>query len=616
MALLWLISGLLLNRQTQSVWLADLDLSKSTQGWGKPQANHSVDGHPLRIRGQAFEHGFGTHALGRMFVDLHGTARRFTATVGIDDETPVGQGSVEFMVVQDSGKVLWRSGILRRADAPKAVDVNLIGVGKIGLIVTTAGDGFEFDHADWADAQFSYAGAAPVSVSHVGADPVVAPASHLSSNVRPFTGRNNAKLPPLGWNSYDAFGDNVKESEILDNARYMAKNLLPFGWDTVVVDYRWYDPGAHNNDPNGRAGAPLTMDRFGRLEPSSNRFPSASSDGFKALADQVHRMGLKFGIHIMRGIPRLAVTGAMPIEGSKFTCGDAGNLKDVCGWCPDMYGLNWSGGENSPGQAYYDSIFRLYAKWGVDYVKMDDTSEPYHTDDIAAVRRAIDKCGRAIVYSLSPGETPVADAQHVMDHANLWRVSGDFWDSWGALDHEFALAAKWQPYAGPNHWPDADMIPIGHLSVGSRSVGNDRRTNFTKAEQVTLMSLWALLPSPMMLGANLPDNDPWTESLFMNEEVMALPRDASPAAKRVSEGNEEGLEIWSRKLSDGSTALGVFNRAEFDQNTPIDSFTDFLPMGLPIRDMWQHKHFGVTGAHTPVVIPSHGALLLRVSARK
>jgi len=281
-----------------------------------------------------------------------------------------------------------------------------------------------------------------------------------------------------------------------------------------------------------------------------------------------------------------------------------------------MYGLNWSGGENSPGQAYYDSIFRLYAKWGVDYVKMDDTSEPYHTDDISAVRRAIDRCGRAIVYSLSPGETPVTDAQHVMDHANLWRVSGDFWDSWDALDHEFALAAKWQPYAGPNHWPDADMIPIGRLSVGNRSVGNDRRTNFTKAEQVTLMSLWALLPSPMMLGANLPDNDPWTESLLMNEEVMALPRDASPAAKRIREGNEGGLEIWSRKLSDGSTALGIFNRAEFDQNAPIDSFTDFLPKGLSIHDLWQHKSLGFTGVHATTLIPSHGAILLRVAAHK
>ena len=120
-----------------------------------------------------------------------------------------------------------------------------------------------------------------------------------------------ALTPPLGWNSYDAFGDNVVESEVLANARYVAEKMLPVGWDTVVVDYCWSDPGAHDNNRNGRANAPLAMDQFGRMIPAPNRFPSAADGaGFKPLADAVHALGLKFGIHIMRGIPRNTVSVA------------------------------------------------------------------------------------------------------------------------------------------------------------------------------------------------------------------------------------------------------------------------------------------------------------------
>ena len=364
-----------------------------------------------------------------------------------------------------------------------------------------------------------------------------------------------APTPPMGWNSYDSFGDSVTEAEVLANAAYMQEHLLSHGWDYVVVDYRWYDPGAHDNDSNARSGVPLSADNFGRLMPAPNRFPSAAGGkGFKPLADRIHALGLKFGIHIMRGIPRQAVKENTPLEGSAFRAADAADKRSTCEWCPDMFGVQ---GGTPAGQTWYDSILRLYAQWGVDLLKVDDLTVPYSEREVEAVRNAIDKCGRPIVLSTSPGETPLAKAGHVKMHANLWRVSDDFWDNWGSLNRAFDLATAWQGYGGLGHWPDSDMIPLGR--IGKRSVGPERATRFTRDEQITLMSLWAILPSPLMLGMNLPENDPWTLSLLTNDEVLAINQDplGQPAARISQTG---GVEVWSKELKGGAKAVGLFNR--------------------------------------------------------
>ena len=393
-------------------------------------------------------------------------------------------------------------------------------------------------------------------------------AGRVSAEFKIVCGETLALTPPMGWNSYDAFGDNVVESEVRSNALYLAENMQPFGWDTVVVDYRWYDPGAHNNNPNDRANAPLVTDSFGRLLPAANRFPSAAAGaGFKPLADAVHALGLKFGIHMMRGIPRNSVKANLPIEGSSFSAADAANKNDTCSWCPDMFGVS----SNAAGQAWYDSCARLWACWGVDYVKVDDLSSSYQTAEIEMIRRAMDRCGRSLVFGTSPGETPMAQAAHVMTHANLWRVSEDFWDNWKSIKHEFTLAARWQAFVGPGHWSDADMLPVGHLSLKHRSVGDDRFTALTRNEQLALLSFWCLLPSPLMVGANLPDNDSWTLALLTNPEVLAVNQDSlGTAARQIAATN--GIEVWGKALHDGSLAVGIFNRGrleDFDEAKAI-----------------------------------------------
>ncbi len=419
-----------------------------------------------------------------------------------------------------------------------------------------------------------------------------------------------ASTPPMGWNSYDSFGDSVTEAEVMANADYMKEHLLSHGYQYVVVDFRWYDPGAHSGNPVDRTGAKLEMDSHGRLQPAPNRFPSAAGGkGFGPLAEQIHSMGLKFGIHIMRGIPRWAVKLNDPIDGSSFKALDAANLFSTCVWCGDMFGVDAT---TRAGQDWYDSIFRQYAQWGVDFVKVDDLSRPYSGGEIEAIRKAIDRSGRPMVFSTSPGETPIGQARNIAANANMWRVSDDFWDQWRFLDHAFDLAFRWQGVGGSGHWPDLDMIPLGHIAL--RSIGPPRMTRFTKDEQRMLMSMWALFPSPLMLGMNLPDNDPATLELLTNDAVLAVNQDAAGnAARRAAADRQTGTEIWAKKLSSGDLAVGLFNRGSREQKITLNGKDVDLSGAFSCHDLWNGTDTKADGSMI-FSVPSHGAVLVRVKS--
>ena len=417
-----------------------------------------------------------------------------------------------------------------------------------------------------------------------------------------------APTPPMGWNSYDAYGSSVTEAELIANAAVMKEKLLPHGWNVCVVDYRWSDSAAIKHSKDG-IGSQLEMDTYGRLLPASSRFPSAADGrGFKSLADRIHAMGLKFGIHVMRGIPRQAVTQNTPIEGSTFHAVDAAKTNSTCGWCKDMYGVD---GKSAAGQAYYDSLFQLYASWGVDFVKVDDLSSPYSDPEIEAIRKAIDKCGRAIVFSTSPGETPLKKSDHLEAHANMWRISGDFWDTWKDINHTFDLAERWQSVGGPGRWPDSDMIPFGKLSIGNRSVGKERLSKLTRDEAQTLMSLWSLMPSPLMLGGNLVEYPPDTLSLITNDEVISVNQDALGEKGKFIK-KEGTADIWSKKLSDGSKAVGLFNRG--DQPTKVTLSLNDLGMknSCKARDLWSRQDLDSIKNEYTCILQPHGAQLLKI----
>lgn len=428
-----------------------------------------------------------------------------------------------------------------------------------------------------------------------------------------------APAPPMGWNSYDAFGDSVTEKEILANASYMKTYLLAHGWNTIIIDFRWYDPEPTGDDHvlnQKRAGAKLTADAFGRMLPAPNRFPSAEADGergFKPLADQLHAMGLKFGFHYMRGIPRQAVYSKTPIADGKFSADEAADTNSRCSWCPDMFGVR----NNDAGQAWYDAMFKLYASWGLDYIKVDDLSLPYSRSEIEQIRKAIDRSGRQIVFSTSPGPTPVRQARHIMVNANLWRISGDFWDTWSKLDQQFDLIYGWRDTGGVGHWPDADMIPFGHICIRSKAGGTDRVCRYTQDEQITLISFWSLAPSPLMLGGNLPDNTPWDLSVLTNDEVLAIDQDSlGKQATRVWRRpvGSSFIEAWLKELKDGSHVIGVFNRDAAPHDATLNWSDAHLPAKLQVRDVWLHKDLGKDMKQLVVSLPPHGSELFKLSS--
>jgi len=416
--------------------------------------------------------------------------------------------------------------------------------------------------------------------------------------------------PPLGWNSWDCYGAAVREEEVLANAEFLAKHLLPFGWNTVVVDIQWAEPTADSSLYHSYA--PLVSDAFSRLMPAPNRFPSAAEGrGFVPLGQKLHSLGLKFGIHIMRGIPRQAVHQNAPIEGSKHTAREVAHPNAICPWNTDMYGLD----PGHPGaQDYYDSLFRLYASWGVDYVKIDDiaASRLYgpHVAELAVVHRALEKCGRPMVLSLSPGPASVDLAHAYREYSNLWRITDDFWDKWDLLKDMFDRCERWYAHVGPGSWPDCDMLPLGHIGIRSVDAGGgDRQTRFTRDEQRTMMSLWSIFRSPLMFGGELRDNDDWTNSLLTNREVLAVnQRGQDP--RPVTVGGER--RVWKSTAPNGGLNLALFNLG--DQAAEVGVRWSELGLTGPqgLRDLWDAQDLGTFPTGWSVPVPAHGSRLLRV----
>ncbi|MEY4386177.1 MAG: hypothetical protein RLY20_1460 [Verrucomicrobiota bacterium] len=429
-----------------------------------------------------------------------------------------------------------------------------------------------------------------------------------------------AEKPVMGWNSWDCFATTVTEEQVKAQAEVMAKELKPFGWEYVTVDIQWFEPAATGFDY--RHNATLVMDEFSRLLPAVNRFPSATNGaGFKPLADFVHSKGLKFGIHLLRGIPRQAVRENTAIKGTAARPADIANTNSVCPWNGDMFGVDMT----KPGaQEYYNSLFELVASWGVDLVKVDDLSRPYAANraEIEAIRKAIDRSGRKIVLSTSPGETPVGEGAHVKQHANMWRISDDFWDNWKALLEQFERCHKWEPFIGPGHFPDADMLPLGMVAGNRGGRVVPRGTRFTRDEQYTLMTLWSIARSPLIMGGDLTKLDGFTKSLLTNPEVIAV--------NQSSTGNRQlfrrdGVVAWIAEVP-GSTDryLALFNTRNkpSETNAPVSAKIE-MQLGeagfagvCKARDLWANEDRASSTGALVVELPWHGAGLYRIAGQR
>ncbi len=386
-----------------------------------------------------------------------------------------------------------------------------------------------------------------------------------------------AQTPPMGWNSWDCFGTSVTEEQTKAQADAMAKYLKPSGWTYLTVDIQWYEPHAQGH--GYKEGAPLQMDDYSRLVPALTKFPSAAKGkGFKPLANYVHSKGLKFGIHIMRGIPKQAVRENTRILGTTARAADIANQNSTCAWNPDMFGVDMN---KKGAQEYYDSLFKLYASWGVDLVKVDDIARPYDATqqaEIEAIRKAIDKTGRPIILSLSPGDTPIERGEHVMNHANMWRISDDFWDRWPPLHGMFGRLEKWTQYRTEGAWPDADMLPFGIVEF-------NRPTRFTKDEQFTCMSLWCIARSPLILGADMTKLDDFTLNLLTNPEVLSVNQ---KSANNRQLSNKNDLIVWAADVPGSKDRyVALFNAQDncdpFDLSKP--DYTSPRVGGEPKKDV-------------------------------
>ena len=411
-----------------------------------------------------------------------------------------------------------------------------------------------------------------------------------------------AQTPPMGWNSWDCYGAAVTEETVRKNAEYMASRLKPFGWEYIVVDIQWSRADAR--DHSYAPFAELAMDEFGRLVPAENRFPSAAGGaGFRPLADYIHSLGLKFGIHIMRGMPRAAAHRHLPIADSEYLCSDAADPHSVCAWNPDMYGLRC---DEPAAKAYYDSIFRLYASWGVDFVKCDDIAREYPRcrREIEVISEACHGCGRDIVLSLSPGPAPLEQAEHLKANANMWRITDDFWDEWRLLKGMFERAEKWCVHAGPGHWPDADMLPLGALR---QCEDPDSWTQFTREEQRTMMTLWCMMRSPLMIGGELTKNDDFTLSLLTCGDVLEILR-SGWCAHPLRTLPEES--VWISPRADGAgTYVALFNLGDKKRTVSLSAEEAGLP-AFRGRELWSGKNLRKTAVLRASLAPHDAAVWL------
>jgi len=426
----------------------------------------------------------------------------------------------------------------------------------------------------------------------------------------------------MGWNSWDAYGFTINEADFKANASVLA-GIKQFGWTYAVIDEGWYmaDPLGSNV-----ANRKYLWDANGNLIPVESRFPSsANGAGFKPLADWVHAQGLKFGIHIVRGIPRDVVKLNLPILGTAFHASDAADTTDTCPWDEGNYGVK----DNEAGQAYYDGMLKLYAGWGLDYIKVDCISDhPYRPTEIRQIAEAIHKTGRPIVLSLSPGPTKIENADYVSKYAQMWRIQDDHWDSWTfnkkpgdgefpfSVKDEFDRLAQWAPYVKPGNWPDPDMLPDGWLGPHP-GWGEARQSRINMIEERTEFTLWAVARSPMIFGGNLTRLDDFTRTLMTNKELLEIDQNSirsTPVPVSQADGQPVPWRAWVARTHDPhhKTYIAVFNLSDdqgiWDIPWPTFQLSD---KPRPVYDVFTREQIPLaTALH--IQIPAHGSVVFRV----
>ena len=404
-----------------------------------------------------------------------------------------------------------------------------------------------------------------------------------------------ALTPPMGWRSWICWGDAVSQDLVLSSARAMAaKGLRDHGWTYINIDDGWQGP---------RGG------EFGAIQPNS-KFPD-----MKALADEIHGLGLKFGIY---SSPWRGTYAGYP--GGSSDNADGTYPWVVSGEVNEFYKLNrnpdapdakpnwinWTFGRHS--FATHDA--RQWAAWGVDYLKYDWF--PNDVPHVHEMTEALQSTGRDIVYSLS--NTGIYDnARDYVRLAQLWRTTGDIVDTWESVSRNGFTQDRWAAYTGPGHWSDPDMLVVGKVGWGP----NLHPTRLTPDEQYAHMSLWCLLSAPLLLGCDLAQLDEFTLGLLTNDEVLAVNQDAL-GRQATQFSNIDGKVIYAKTLEDGSYAVGLFNRGDALATIALrwgpwgNLPTERVGMAFRVRDLWRQQDLGTFTDSFEVPVAPHGVVLVRL----
>ena len=436
--------------------------------------------------------------------------------------------------------------------------------------------------------------------------------SQTASKDYPPLDRSIAPEPPMGWNSYDCLGLAANESEVKAAAEYMAKNLKYLGYEYIVIDMGWYGDSAATDynafvDETIPVKPNYTVDESGRLWPDTVKYPSAANgQGFKPLADYIHGLGLKLGVHLLRGIPWQAADRNLTIRGTDIVATSFAQPDSGCEWYDGFYGVDMT----KPGaQEYYNSVFDLFAEWGIDFVKADDMNDP----DIMGMSRAMRQCGRPMVLSIVPNNQ---NQEVLRENAHMARTGADFWDVWQMLKVGFPVAARAVQHAAPGYYPDLDMLPVGKLGLKISYKGPEPRiSNFTPDELHTLMTLWYIARMPLMIGGYLPETDKTTLEILTNEEALAVNRTCiNPRQIKF----KNAIIIWAADIPESEDKYLAFFH-QWESKKPINIKVQFEQLGLSpgvaykVRDLWAKKDLGSFTDEFSAPINAHGAGLYRVS---
>jgi alpha-galactosidase len=632
----------------QRVPCAQLNLGLEPAPWSLPRVDKSASGKPIMIKGKRYEHGAGARAGSSYFIALNG-AQRFTAEVGVDDQTNDGPWrKAQFQVVGD-GKVLFDSGLIERGHAAKPIDVALDGVKVLELRVVDHAAGAPPAYVNWAEAVLLVDGAKPqaipcpekaeiltpqpgpkpringakvfgvrpgspflFTIAATGERPMTFAAENLpqgltlntqsgviigtiadrspktyrvtvkaqnaqgeaSRQLRIVVGEEIALTPPLGWNSWNCYAEAVDQDKVLATAKAMVtRGLKDHGWTYVNIDDTW----------QGERGGPFQgiqgNDKFSNM---------------KGLCDTIHAMGLKVGIYSTPW----ATSYAKRIGGSS---------NDPSG--------KWDGGQALGKYSFAANDAKQWAAWGIDYLKYD--WRPLDVPHVQEMSEALRASGRDIVYSLS--NTAMYD--HAAQYArlsNCWRTTGDIRDLWDMGDRSgqnypqglrdiMVANAAWQPFSGPGHYNDPDMLVVGQVGWGKL-----RPTFLTPNEQYTHVSLWCLWASPLLIGAPVDQLDDFTLNLLTNDEVLEVNQDPlCVQAQRLAKYGP--MEVWGKPLEDGSLAVGIFN-VGFETEAFTLKWADLGIHGpRKIRDLWRQQDLGTGQDAFKTTVNRHGVVLLKLT---